>query len=570
MAPGTDRSPTSVIRLLRRRLAGAERDLELARAIVDHAADGILAVDPDGIIESANPAAERMFGRGAGRLDGIPLRSILAGDDDVIDLRDRGHPEGEAIGLRPDGTTFPVELTVSHLDLGDRALSTVVARDITERKAFERRLTHQGTHDPLTGLPNRTLFLDRLGHAIDTASRTRRPLAVLFCDLDRFKVVNDSLGHTAGDTLLFSVAARFRNALRTMDTVARFGGDEFVILAEDLASEDHAVVVARKLAESLAEPIRVGTEEIHVTASIGIALARVATTAEELIRDADVAMYRAKSTGRARHEVFDAKLRTQAMQRLDIESALRRGVGLREFVVHFQPELSLATGRIVGAEALVRWEHPDRGLIGPADFLAVAEETGLIVPMGEDIFTQACAEASRWHEALGPEAPVVWINVSARQLDSPGIVDLVRRSVANWLPRADALGLEITETDAVPDDERGRRTVQELTETGVRLAIDDFGTGFASLAYLWRFPADVIKIDQSFVSRLDEERDATVLVKAMIEMAHSLGKTTVAEGVETEEQLLRLRRLGCDTVQGYLLHRPLTAPTIEALLHHAA
>jgi EAL domain-containing protein (putative c-di-GMP-specific phosphodiesterase class I) len=277
-------------------------------------------------------------------------------------------------------------------------------------------------------------------------------------------------------------------------------------------------------------------------------------------------MYRAKATGRSRHELFDADLRRQALQRLDTESALRRSMGTGDFVVHYQPEVSVASGKVVGVEALVRWHHPESGLTVPANFLPVAEETGLIVAIGEEVFAQACHQAADWRRRYGDDAPTVWVNVSARQLAHPALLDLIRKSCDAWLPAPAALGLEITETDIVPDDELSARTMRALSDLGVRLAIDDFGTGFASLNYLWRFPADVVKIDQTFVKRLDEEREATVLIHAMIQLAHSLGKTTVAEGVETEEQLSRLRRLGCDTVQGYLLARPAPAAEIDRLL----
>jgi diguanylate cyclase (GGDEF)-like protein/PAS domain S-box-containing protein len=548
----------------------AQHDREVrTRAILDHAADAILTIDLDGTVESINPAAERMFG---GRVDELVGRNI-----GELMAPDAPGPAGavmtgvrlgrEVIGLRVDGTTFPLELSVTEVELGDRTISTVVARDITERKAFERRLAHQGTHDALTGLPNRTLFMDRVAHALASAQRTRRPLAVLFCDIDRFKVVNDSLGHTAGDALLFAVASRYRSALRATDTVARFGGDEFVVLAEDLATDADAVVVAEKLATSLREPVPVGRQEIHVSASVGIAVADPETaTPESLVRDADVAMYRAKARGRARHERFDADLRRQAIQRLDTESALRRGMGLDEFVVHYQPEVELASGRVVGVEALVRWDHPDHGITAPANFLPVAEETGLIVALGEQVFEQACLQAASWHDRFGNRAPTMWVNVSARQLASPRLVEVVADAVAAHLPGPAALGLEITETDIVPDDDASQRTMDELSALGVRIAIDDFGTGFASLSYLWRFPAHVVKIDRAFVRRLDEERDASVLISAMIQMAHALGKTTVAEGVETEAQRAALQDLGCDAIQGYLIGKPAPGDQIDVLL----
>ena len=545
-----------------------ERDNDArTRAIVDGAADAILTIDLDGVVESVNPGAERMFGRTARLLVGQSVSHLMQGaDGSPLDGPVPAYGR-EVVGIRADGSTFPLELSVQDVQLGDRTVSTVIARDITDRKALERRLTSQATHDPLTGLPNRLLLIDRLTHALSRAERSGRSLAVLFCDLDRFKVVNDSLGHTAGDALLFTTASRFRTAVRTADTVARFGGDEFVILVENLADETDAVRVAEQLTASLDEPVRIGNQDLHVTASIGIAVGRPGRdTAEALVRDADAAMYRAKSNGRARFEVFDSDLRRQALERLEIEGAMRTGLEQDEFVVHYQPEIEVLTGDIVGLEALVRWQRPGEGTRSPAAFLPVAEETGLIVPLGEAVLRQACAEASRWHEELGARAPVVWVNVSARQLASIDLLTMIEHAVRELLPGPHAIGLEITETDIVPDDEISRRTMEAFVDMGVKLAIDDFGTGFASLSYLWRFPAQVVKIDQSFVRRMEDDRDARVLVKAMIDMAHSLGKTVVAEGVETEEQLAQLKRLGADTVQGYLLARPQPAAAIDALL----
>ena len=539
----------------------AERDQDRrTRAIVDAAADAILTIDLDGCIESANPAAERMFGRDGDVLVGSPVSELMRGPDgsslDAASALGR-----EVVGLRPDGSSFPLELAVQDVELGDRTVSTVIARDITERKALETRLTSQATHDALTGLPNRLLLMDRLTNALSRAERTERALAVLFCDLDRFKVVNDSLGHTAGDALLDAAANRFRSAVRNGDTVARFGGDEFVILVENLADETDAVRIAEQLTRSLDEPVRIGSQELHITASIGIAVGRPGRdTAESLVRDADAAMFRAKAAGRARYEMFDDELRRQAMERLEIEGAMRTGLEHDEFVVHYQPEIELATGNIIGLEALVRW-----GPRSPGAFLPVAEETGLILRLGEAVLAQACAEARRWHAELGDRAPTVWVNISARQLASLDLIPMVEQAVRT-LPRASALGLEITETDIVPDDAMSRRAMAALVDIGVKLAIDDFGTGFASLSYLWRFPAHVVKIDQSFVRRMEDDREATILVKAMIDMAHSLGKTIVAEGVETEEQLERLRSFGADTVQGYLCGRPQPAAAIDTLL----
>jgi diguanylate cyclase (GGDEF)-like protein/PAS domain S-box-containing protein len=541
--------------------------------VLEGAPDAVITVDLDGNIEAVSSAGARLFGHAPDQLVGRPFTTLVAPDDAVTSFLVGDGFElplgGELTGLRDDGTTFPLELTVEQLQLGPDTLATVVARDVTERWVFEQRLAHLGTHDALTGLANRSLFLDRLGEALSSADRAGHPLAVLYCDLDRFKVVNDSLGHSVGDALLQAVARRLHRAVRGTDLVARLGGDEFAVLADELGDADDAVVVARKLAASLEEPIEVDRHRLHITASVGIALwspGDDSCAPESLMRDADVAMYRAKANGTSGHELFDEELRHLAVRRLETESALRRSLGLHQFRVHFQPELSIATNRVVGFEALVRWAHPVEGLVSPAAFLPVAEETGLIVPIGVEVLRQACAEASSWHRGATGEVPTVWVNVSARQLADPGLLRMVNHAIDEWLPGPRALGLEITETDVVPDDDRSRRNVTALKNLGVQIAIDDFGTGFASLAYLWRFPADVIKIDQSFVARLGDDPDATVLVRAMIDMAHSLGKSIVAEGVETEGQLTVLRGLGCDSVQGYFVHRPMPAAELAPLL----
>jgi diguanylate cyclase (GGDEF)-like protein len=423
---------------------------------------------------------------------------------------------------------------------------------VSERKEAELELSHAALHDALTGLPNRALFLDRLALALRRNERRSGSVAVLFCDLDRFKVVNDSLGHDAGDRLLVDVAGRIAAALRPADTVARFGGDEFTMLCEDIAGEIEAATIAQRIVDVFREPFQLDDGEVFLATSLGIAIARgTDDRAEDLIRDADAAMYRAKERGKGRYEIFDEAMRADAVARLETESALRRALERGELRLHYQPEVELASGAITGFEALLRWEHPTRGLLRPAAFIPLAEETGLIVGIGEWILQQACSEAARWAEPL-----TLSVNLAPRQLAQPDLVATVRRALAETGIDAARLCLEITESAVMESGAATTAQLRALKSLGVRLAIDDFGTGFSSLAHLRRFPVDVIKIDGTFVAGLGSEPQDASIAAAVISLAHALGLTTVAEAVETDEQLGVLRQLGCDLGQGHLFARP--------------
>jgi diguanylate cyclase (GGDEF)-like protein len=434
-----------------------------------------------------------------------------------------------------------------------------VTRDVSERKEAELELSRAALHDALTGLPNRALFLDRLGLALRRTERRSGSVAVLFCDLDRFKIVNDSLGHDAGDRLLVDVARRIGAALRPADTVARFGGDEFTMLCEDIAGEIEAATIAQRIVDVFREPFQLDDGEVFLATSLGIAIARGADDrAEDLIRDADAAMYRAKERGKGRYEIFDEAMRADAVARLETESALRRALERGELRLHYQPEVDLADGAIKGFEALIRWQHPTRGLLGPAAFMPLAEETGLIVGIGEWVLLEACTEAARWSQPL-----TLSVNLSARQLAQPDLVAMVRRALAETGLDPAHLCLEITESAVMASGAATTAQLRALKSLGVRLAIDDFGTGFSSLAHLRRFPVDTLKIDGTFVSGLANEPQDASIAAAVISLAHALDLTTVAEGVETDEQLAILRGLGCDLGQGHLFARP--APAADAL-----
>ncbi len=440
--------------------------------------------------------------------------------------------------------------------------------DITARKALEEQLQHQAFHDPLTALPNRALFLDRLTHALARSQRTGLQLAVLLLDLDNFKVINDSLGHHIGDQLLIAVARRLVHCVRVQDTAARFGGDEFTILLEDVVDLAEAIMVAERVIEQLAAPFVINGQEIYTTPSIGIALSsREHDQAELLLRNADLAMYRAKTSGKARFEVFDHSLNARAVERLQLETDMRRGLERGEFCVYYQPIVELATGRIVALEALARWQHPGLGLVAPGRFIALAEETGLIVPLGRSVLREACRQLRAWQQ-ICPElaALSVSVNLSARQLQSPTLVQDIQQVLTETGLPPRALKLEITESVAMQDAAATVVTLKQLKQLGIRLAIDDFGTGYSSLGYLKRFPLDVLKIDRSFVDRLGRDSEDIAIVRAVITLAHTLGMAVTAEGIETVKQFRDLRALGCEYGQGYYFAPPLAANECESLL----
>jgi len=451
-----------------------------------------------------------------------------------------------------------------------RIVGTV--HDITERKALEERLEHRALHDTLTGLPNRALFVDRLRHALTRTKRRRGEVAVLFMDLDDFKIINDSLGHRTGDRVLVAASKRIRALLRPEDTVARFGGDEFVVLLEDVEDADGAIRVAERISKELRAPFFFGGRQLFVSASVGIVTGGVkGEHAADLLRDADLAMYRAKHAGKARHAVFEEAMNARALERLEMEHGLRRALERKEFVVHYQPIVRLGTGKIPGFEALLRWEHPERGLLAPEEFVPLAEETGLIVPIGKLVLEEACFQAKEWQERH-PFVPsvAVCVNLSAKQFREPDLTETVARILEETGLEPGSLFLEVTESAAMSDAPTTVAALEELQDLGVRVLIDDFGTGYSSLSYLERFPLDYVKIDRSFVGKLDEDLGSAVLVSGMIDLAHALRSEVIAEGVETEEQLERLRGVGCDLAQGFHFSEPLPGEAAGALLETAS
>jgi len=430
--------------------------------------------------------------------------------------------------------------------------------DLTERKGLEERLHYQAFHDYLTDLPNRQLFMDRLGQALRRTRRWHNQVAVLFMDLDGFKVVNDSLGHDVGDLLLTLVAQRLRRCLRPEDTLARFGGDEFVMLIDAVDDPAQAVQVAERITEELRRPFIMEGRELYVIASIGISLGGARThDADGLLREADTAMYRVKDEG-GDFRVFNSAMYERAFTRLEVENDLRRAIEQEEFVVHYQPMVDLQTGELWGMEALVRWDHPERGLLEPSEFVPVAEESGLVIPMGEQILRESCFRAKEWQEE-NPRIPslVMSVNLSALQLSRLDLADTVERVLGETGLEGSCLILDVTETVYVKVLAANTAMLDRLRGLGVRFSIDDFGTGYSSLSYLKRLPADALKIDQSFVKGLGENVEDTAVVRMIIELAHTLGLEVIAEGVETEEQASLLKEIGCDFAQGYHFSKPL-------------
>jgi diguanylate cyclase (GGDEF)-like protein/PAS domain S-box-containing protein len=471
----------------------------------------------------------------------------------------------------PDGSVRWVSTTKMPLrDPGGRIIGTFgISRDITEYKRIAEQLERHGLYDALTNLPNRALFVNRIEHLFRRAERQTGqtlPFAVLYFDVDRFKGVNDSFGHHAGDDFLVEIARRLERSLRPGDTLARLGGDDFAILLEDLRTATDATRVAERIQQNLVAPFAVEGNEVFCSASIGIALGPGGyTQPQEMLRDANTAMYRAKANGRAGHQIFDADMHKRAVTQLRIETDLRRALERQEFIVHYQPIVDLTTRRLTGFEALVRWKHPQRGLIPPGEFIPVAEETGLIKPMGLWVLQESCRQIRAWQERGGTPMRIS-VNLSGHQLAQPDLVEQIRKTLETTGIAPELLAVEVTESALVRDMSAAAAVLAELRKLKVHVNVDDFGTGYSSLSYLQHLPVDTLKIDRSFVKTLDQDGGRQEIVIAIITLAHTLGMTVIAEGVETRGQLDALTALNCNAAQGFFFARPLPSEEAEKVL----
>jgi diguanylate cyclase (GGDEF)-like protein/PAS domain S-box-containing protein len=542
------------------------------QTVFENSIDAVLVLEPDGAIVAANPGACRMLGYSEQELRAIGHAGIVdAGTPTLAELiaeRDRsGHMTSEVTLVRKDGSRFPGEVSAFAFPYRDGEVRvSLIIRDITERKRADARIEHLAYHDELTGLPNRVLFNETLRRRLSLGQRDGREFAVMLLDLDGFKLVNDTLGHEVGDQLLKEVAERFRQTLRAGDMVARLGGDEFILLLEEPGSKEDIGALAQRVLHAIARPCRLGGEDLHLTASIGISMfPKDGEDARTLLKNSDLAMYHAKEAGKNNYAYFSEEMNTFSQRRLVIESALRRTLDGRELLLHYQPKFALASGAVTGTEALIRWKPDGQPMVSPAEFIPIAEETGLILPIGAWVLRTALFQQRAWLGA-GVRPGRVAINLSARQLAQEDLPDLVAALLAETGLAPESLEIEITESMVMRNPDWAATLLGRLKDMGVRITVDDFGTGYSSLSYLKRFPIDCVKIDRSFIRDLPDDPDDAAITRGIVAMAHSLRMSVVAEGVETDEQIRFLRELGCDEVQGFAFSRPVDARELVNVL----
>jgi diguanylate cyclase (GGDEF)-like protein/PAS domain S-box-containing protein len=553
---------------------------ERAQVTLDCIGDAVISTDVSGNIKFLNLVAEKMTGWSLSEVAGRPMaeafqivnantRSVIANPMMKASEQDRaGNLPLNSVLIQRDGTEIYIEDSVAPIhDHDGRVIGSVlVFRDVSAARAMAEQIAHLAEHDFLTGLPNRLLLNDRISQAIALAHRNQDKIALIFMDVDRFKRINDSLGHPAGDKLLQCVSNRLRDCVRAPDTVSRQGGDEFIVLLQAMMYPEDAVIAVERLLKSMAEPFLIGQQELHITSSIGVSLyPDDGLDAETLIRNADTAMYQAKENGRQGFQFFKPEMNVRAVERQSIEEDLRHAVERKEFTLHYQPKINLETGAITGAEALLRWSHPTRGSVPPAQFIPIAEDSGLILPIGAWVLREACAQSRAWTDEGLPIVSMA-VNVSAVEFRNENFLDNLFAALNETGLDPAYLELEVTESVLMKNAELAASILQSLRKKGVRVAIDDFGTGYSSLSYLRKFPLDALKIDQSFVRQIANSSDETIIVSAIISMGRSLHLRVIAEGVETAEDLAFLQDHECHEAQGYYFSRPVPAEQFALLL----
>ena len=559
----------------------AQENEDRLKIVIDNAGEGIITVDAKGQVQSFNTAAESIFGYPANYAIGRNVAEFMTG------LPDGAVGKAEVTGKRKGGSEFPLEVSVSEAHMQGVSQFVCILQDITERKDAEKRLNQLANYDGLTGLPNRNLFKDRLEQAMKRADRNKGLVALLFLDLDRFKVINDTLGHAAGDRLLQHVAIALTHVLRKSDTivlasaedtylpnndstVSRLGGDEFTIILEGFSKVEFVAIIAQKIIDTFAQPVYLGGHELYVSTSIGIAIYPLDDTDQEnLIKNADSAMYRSKEMGRNTYQFYTKDINSAVNDRFQMESSLRHAIDRNEFVLHYQPKVDIDTGMIIGAEALIRWQHPKAGIIMPSKFISILEETGLIVSVGEWVLRTACAQNQAWQN-IGMQPLQIAVNLSARQFMQKDLIGMISKILHETGLKPDLLELELTESMLMAHSDYNMATLKELSNLGIQISIDDFGTGYSSLSYLKRFSIHSLKIDQSFVRDIAIDPDDATIATAIIAMGSSLRLKVIAEGVENPEQLAALRGMGCHQAQGFLLGAPMPADIFTEHLRRTA
>ena len=543
---------------------------EFMRTIMETTVDGLITINEMGVIETANPAAEGIFGYSEGALAGVNMTELVPStrgrrqSDTAAAIKDlendilESTSGREVTGLRKNGTSFPLEISMSDFKLRHRLHYIAVVRDITERKKNEDKLKFLATRDPLTHLPNRYLFNERLLESAQNSDETGSKLAVLFIDMDNFKHINDAMGHAAGDVVLQLAGKRLESCVRNRDTIARLSGDEFTVILESVNEEEEVEAVATRMLKALSQPFHVDGQELYSSGSIGVIIyPDSCDNVDELLKNVYTASHHAKKQGRNNFQFYSSTLSANALRRMAIEHGLRHALENDEFHLAYQPKVDLSTGRIIGAEALARWTNPELGPISPVEFVPVSEETGLIVPIGDWILEKACTEARQWMD-IGLEDVGVAVNLSVRQFRQGALAERVQEILDSTGLPCTNLDLELTESMLVENAEQTVQVLKELKALGVSLSIDDFGTGYSSLSYLTKFPLDSLKVDRSFVTGLPDNPDAVTMAKAIVNMAQNLGLKIIAEGIETERQSAFLHALGSDIGQGYLFSRPVS------------